>query len=46
VGWVIDPEGSVLAVTSQRHPFITVEIPVWRAEEAKQTYPRSLFWTG
>lgn len=45
-GWVIDPEGSVLAMTSPQHPFITVEIPAGQAEEAKGTYPRSLFWAG
>ncbi len=45
-GWVIDPDGSVLAVTSQQHPFLTVEIPVQQAEAAKKTYPRSLSWTG
>ena len=44
-GWVVDPDGKVLAVTSSQHPFITVEINAWQAEQAKHTYPRSLFWT-
>jgi len=39
-GWVIDPDGQVLAVTSRQQPFATVEIDIARAEAAKQTYPR------
>lgn len=39
-GWVIDPDGQVLALTSRQQPFATVEIDLARAEAAKQTYPR------
>lgn len=40
-GWVIEPEeGSVLGVTSQNKPFLTVEIDLEHAEKAKRTYPR------
>jgi N-carbamoylputrescine amidase len=39
-GWVIDPDGNVLAVTSRNRPFVTVEIDLTRAEAAKQDYPR------
>ena len=42
-GWVMGPDGEVLALTSRQQPFVTVEINLRRAEEAKQTYPRSLF---
>lgn len=39
-GWVIDPDGQVLAVTSRQQPFATVEIDLAQAEAAKKTYPR------
>ena len=39
-GWVIDPEGDVLALTSESKPFTTVSIDRAKAEKAKTTYPR------
>jgi N-carbamoylputrescine amidase len=40
-GWIIEPgEGEVLAVTSERRPFATLDIDLRRAEEAKAGYPR------
>jgi N-carbamoylputrescine amidase len=39
-GWVIGPDGQVLGLTSQSQPFITLEIDLDEAEQAKQTYPR------
>ena len=39
-GWVVGPDGDVLAVTSRERPFATVEIDPADAEHAKQTYPR------
>lgn len=39
-GWVISPDGEVLGVTSAEQPFITVEIDLELAEQAKKTYPR------
>jgi N-carbamoylputrescine amidase len=40
-GWVMEPEdGSVLGLTSQNKPFLTVEIELEHAEKAKRTYPR------
>ena len=39
-GWVIDPNGKVLAVTSVDAPFVTVAVDLDSAENAKQTYPR------
>ena len=40
LGWVIDPEGEVLARTSEGSPFATVEIDPLGAAKAKGTYPR------
>jgi N-carbamoylputrescine amidase len=38
--WVIDPDGTVLASTSPDEPFVTVEIDLDLARQAKTTYPR------
>jgi N-carbamoylputrescine amidase len=39
-GWIVDPDGDVLAVTSPQQPFVTVEVDLAAAEAAKSTYPR------
>ncbi len=39
-GWVIDPDGKVLAVTTADAPFATVEIDLSLADAAKKEYPR------
>lgn len=39
-GWIIDPDGVVLAVTSPDDPIITREIDIDVADAAKTTYPR------
>jgi N-carbamoylputrescine amidase len=39
-GWIIDPDGKVLGLTSSKEPFLTIDIPLTAAEEAKLTYPR------
>jgi N-carbamoylputrescine amidase len=39
-GWIVDPDGDVLAVTSREEPFATVDIDLAAAEAAKRTYPR------
>jgi N-carbamoylputrescine amidase len=40
-GWIIEPEeGEVLGVTSNGHPFLTLEIDLNVAKIAKGTYPR------
>jgi N-carbamoylputrescine amidase len=39
-GWVVSPEGEILALTSRQRPFVTVEIDLQEAERAKGTYPR------
>lgn len=40
LGWVIDPDGEVMAKTSEGSPFATVEIDPLDAVKAKETYPR------
>jgi N-carbamoylputrescine amidase len=40
LGWVVDPDGQVLATTSREQPFVTVEVDLRLAEQARHTYPR------
>lgn len=40
LGWVIDPDGNVLATTSDDQPFATVEIDLAVSDQARKTYPR------
>ena len=39
-GWICDPDGQVLATTSDEKPFVTLAIDTRLAEAAKDTYPR------
>jgi len=39
-GAIVSPEGEVLAVTSHREPFITIDVDLKEAEAAKKRYPR------
>ena len=39
-GWIIDPDGTVLGLTSSEEPIITMDLDLELAEEAKDTYPR------
>jgi N-carbamoylputrescine amidase len=39
-GWIVGPESEVLARTSRREPFATIDIDLADAERAKRTYPR------
>lgn len=41
-GWVIDPDGAVLALTSEEAPFATVALDFDATKAAKTTYPRYL----
>lgn len=41
-GWIIDPDGDILAITSESEPFVTREIDLGKAAAAKTTYPRYL----
>lgn len=43
-GWVIDPDGAILALTSPEKPFVTVEIDLAQASAAKRTYPRNILF--
>jgi predicted amidohydrolase len=40
-GWVIDPDGAILGMTSKAKPFVTADIDRSKAEKAKKTYPRA-----
>jgi predicted amidohydrolase len=39
-GWIIAPDGEVLVLTSHEQPFVTTEIELNAAGQAKHTYPR------
>ncbi len=39
-GWIIDPDGAVLARTSRREPFVTAAIDLDASSAARHTYPR------
>ncbi len=42
-GWIIDPAGEVLSVTSAAEPCATRDLDLARAANAKDSYPRYLF---
>ena len=42
-GWIIDPAGEVLAITSAAEPFVTRDIDLTKAAAAKDSYPRYVF---
>jgi N-carbamoylputrescine amidase len=39
-GWIIDPDGEVIAVTSRNCPVVTCELNLDAARSAKGSYPR------
>ena len=43
VGWIISPEGEMLASTSSDAPFATIEIDLAASTAARVGYPRSVF---
>jgi N-carbamoylputrescine amidase len=43
LGWIIDPNGKTLAMTTDEMPFITAQIDLSQAERARSTYPRYVF---
>lgn len=43
IGWVIDPDGQLLARTSRERPACTVELDPGRIETAASSYPRYVF---
>lgn len=40
LGWIVDPNGEVLATTSEDVPYATADVDPFDAERAKVTYPR------
>lgn len=40
LGWIIGPDGEVLALTTPSRPCVTMTIDLARAEAAKETFPR------
>ncbi len=38
--WIVDPDGNVMGSTSPEKPFLTLDLDLHKAEEAKKTYPR------
>jgi N-carbamoylputrescine amidase len=43
VGWVISPDGKILATTSATAPFVSVDIDLAASTAARDTYPRYVF---
>jgi N-carbamoylputrescine amidase len=43
VGWIIEPDGALLARTSHLEPFATRDIDPARSRQARATYPRYVF---
>ena len=43
VGWIIDPDGQILATTSRDTPFVTLDIDLAASTAARATYPRYVF---
>jgi predicted amidohydrolase len=43
VGWIIGPNGELLATTSVRSPFVTLDIDLNASAIAQRTYPRYVF---
>lgn len=39
-GWIVGPNGRVLGLTSREAPFLTLDLDLHKADQAKQTYPR------
>ena len=42
-GWIISPDGELLARTSRDMPFITLDLDLGESVAARATYPRSVF---
>ncbi len=40
MGWIVNPDGEVLGKTSEEQPFITLDLDLQEADEAKSSYPR------
>lgn len=42
-GWIVDPDGTLIARTSRNQPFVTTDIDCNASERAKEMYPRPAF---
>ncbi len=42
-GWIISPNGELLAKTTQQEPFCTLDVDLAEARTARETYPRYVF---
>ncbi len=40
MGWIIDPDGAVVAKTDKTRPAVTADLDLNQANEARKTYPR------
>jgi len=45
-GWIISPDGEILATTTRHEPFATVDIDLTAPIAAKTSYPRYVFTTS
>ena len=43
VGWIIDPDGRILAQTSAQVPCCTADVDLARSDAARDSYPRTVF---
>ena len=43
MGWIISPDGQILATTSCDVPFVTMDIDLDASTAARATYPRYVF---
>ena len=43
IGWIIDPNGEIVEVTSPLNPFATADLDLTEAARAKDCYPRYVF---
>ena len=43
VGWIISPDGEILATTSRDVPFVTIDIDLTEPVAARASYPRYIF---
>lgn len=46
VGWIISPDGEILAKTCSQAPFRTLDIDLTATVAARRTYPRYVFAAG
>src|SRR5262245_12146583 len=43
VGWIISPDGEILATTTRDVPFVTIDIDLTAPVAARKSYPRYIF---